>query len=74
MTINEDKFCLKNHASNDLRCYDILKDIQRLENYVESKQITKGFSIVLTNVKSLWNKKHRKMKLSMTILEYSKAR
>ena len=59
-TIDEDKFNLKNHSANDLRCYDILKDIQRLESYVNNGEIDKGYSIVLTNVKSLWCQKKQK--------------
>ena len=59
-TIDGDKFNLKNHAANDLRCYDILKDIQRLESYVNNGEIDKGYSIVLTNVKSLWCQKKQK--------------
>ena len=55
-TINGDEFNLKNHAANDLRCYDVLKDIQRLESYIENEKIDKGYSIVLTNVESLWSK------------------
>ena len=59
-TIGEDKFNLKNHSANDQKCYEVLKDIQRLESYVNNGEIDKGYSIVLTNVKSLWSQKKQK--------------
>jgi len=40
----------------DLSCYDITKDIHRLENYVRNKSIDIGYSIVLTNAPILWQK------------------
>lgn len=55
--ISEEFFFLKTHAAQDLRCYDVLKDIQRLENYTENEDISIGYSIVLTNVESLWKPK-----------------
>ena len=57
-TFKEEVFNLKNHSANDIRCYDVLKDIQRLENFVKSGKIKKGYSIVLTNMKSLWSEKN----------------
>lgn len=56
-TIDNELFSLKTHAATDLRCYDVLKDIQSLENYVRNKRISLGYSIVLTNVKSPWKAK-----------------
>ncbi len=56
--IDGEQFKLKNHSANDIRCYDVLKDIQRLERFVKSGSIKIGYSIVLTNVESLWNEKN----------------
>ena len=47
-------FELKNQGAQDLGRYDFLKDISRLENWIEQGIITKGFAIMLTNDKSYW--------------------
>ncbi len=48
-------------SAYDVRCYDILKDIQRLESYLEGENVDEridiGYSIVLTNAKALWEAK-----------------
>lgn len=44
-------------SAYDVRCYDIIKDISRLKNYVDKKIIDIGYSIVLTNAKALWEPK-----------------
>ena len=58
ISIDGKPFKLKNHSASDIRCYDVLKDIQRLEKFVKCGKIKKGYSIVLTNMKSLWNEKN----------------
>lgn len=59
--VDSNYYCLKPSSAYDMRCYDILKDIQRLENYVENEnkdeQIDIGYAIVLTNAKNLWTPK-----------------
>jgi len=50
-------YCLKPSLVNDFSCYDILKDIHRLENYAQiDKIIDFGYSITITNVSTLWEK------------------
>jgi len=56
--VGDNYYKLSPSLAYDLKCYDILKDIQRLENYVENKNVDEridiGYSIVLTNAKNLW--------------------
>jgi len=56
--VGDNYYKLSPSLAYDLRCYDILKDIQRLEKYVESENIDEhiniGYAIVLTNAKNLW--------------------
>ncbi len=50
-------YCLKPSLANDLSCYDILKDIHRLENYAQiDKIIDSGYAITITNISTLWKK------------------
>ena len=47
-TVDSNYYDLRPGMAYDLKCYDILKDIQRLKNYVENKSIDISYSIVLT--------------------------
>lgn len=47
-------FYLKTQSANDIRCYYAVKDIQRLEKFVETDEIARGYAIWLTNAPSLW--------------------
>ena len=47
-------FYLKTHGANDLRCYDCLKDIQRLEKFIKNGNISRGYALWLTNADGLW--------------------
>jgi len=58
--MGRDSYTMKTHGANDIRCFDVLKDIQRLENFKKNKDISAGYSIVLTNVVSLWKPKRSK--------------
>ena len=49
-----EKYCLKTHSANDIRCYYSLKDIQRLEKFIENGNISRGYTLWLTNVTGLW--------------------
>ena len=49
-------FALNNQSAQDLRRYDFLKDIQRLEEVLSRRENAKaGFAILLTNDQSYWN-------------------
>lgn len=47
-------FYLKKQGANDIRCYYSLKDIQRLEKFIENGNISHGYALWLTNVEGLW--------------------
>lgn len=47
-------FELLDQGARDIRRYDFLKDIQRLEKLLESKRAKAGFAVLLTNDYSLW--------------------
>ncbi len=55
-TINNESFSLKNHDAYDIRRYDFLLDIYRLEALKNTKRINKGFAIFLANATAYWNK------------------
>ena len=48
-------FSLKTHSANDIRCYDSLKDLERVERLVANEQISHGYTIWLSNVDGFWN-------------------
>ena len=52
-------FSLKNHAANDIRRYDFLKDIERLERVSRQNHVRGGFAIFLTNDPLYWQKPKR---------------
>lgn len=56
-TFGKESFYLTNQRATDVRCYDTLKDIQRLENYAKCGLINIGYSIILTNVSHIWKQK-----------------
>lgn len=54
-SIDGEKFSLKDQSARDTRCYDFLKDIQRIENITRSEyNIEQGWAIILTNDKGYW--------------------
>jgi len=50
---NEETFILTEQAANDIKCYDAWKDVERLEDFIKSGNINKGFAIWLTNINAL---------------------
>ena len=52
-------FSLKDQAATDIACYDFLRDIQKIESLMVSKEwkskIQKGYAIMLTNVAAFWS-------------------
>lgn len=47
-------FALKNHGASDLRGYDVVKDIERVERFVEARSGWTGSVIALSNDASYW--------------------
>ena len=50
---NEEYF-LRNQSAQDIGRHDFLKDIQRLEKYVEAHANSEAFAILLTNDRTYW--------------------
>lgn len=58
-TIVDEEFSLKSQAAQDLRRYDILKDIVRIEQLVHAGIVVGGMSVAITNDRSLWKESSR---------------
>ncbi len=58
--LNDEEFILKNHSALDVRRYDFLLDIYRLEKLKSANKIVKGYAIFLTNDPGYWKKTKRK--------------
>ena len=48
-------FALKSHGASDIGCYDIVKDIARVERFIAEKSRWNGYAITLTNDPTYWN-------------------
>ena len=48
-------FALKSHGASDIGCYDIVKDIARVERFIAEKPRWNGYAITLTNDPTYWN-------------------
>lgn len=53
--VDGEEFSLNNQGAQDIGRYDVLKDIQRLEEMLAAKVADKGFLIFLTNDKSYFS-------------------
>lgn len=51
-----ERFALKNHGAQDIRCYDVVKDMQRVESVVSGRPDWNGAVVCLTNDPSYWRK------------------
>lgn len=49
-----ESFALRNHGASDLRAYDVVKDIQRVERFIEHRPGWTGLVIALTNEPAYW--------------------
>ena len=54
-----ERFALRNQGAQDIRRYDFLKDIQRLERLSSRTDVRAGFAILLTNDPTYWNPPRR---------------
>lgn len=53
-TVGDESFELKNHGAQDIRAYDVVKDIKRVEGFIAGRPGADGAVIVLTNDSSYW--------------------
>lgn len=50
----DEEYLLRNQSAQDIGRHDFLKDIQRLEKYVETHANAESFAILLTNDRTYW--------------------
>lgn len=53
--ISNEEFRLRSQAAQDLRRYDIIKDILRLESLIVHGAVASGISVTITNDRTLWS-------------------
>lgn len=58
-TVRGERFVLRDQGAQDIRRYDFLRDIQRLEDEVSEGRARQGFVILLTNDPSYWQPPQR---------------
>ena len=52
--VGGERFALKNHGASDLRGYDVVKDVHRVERFVAHRPGWSGLVVVLTNDPGYW--------------------
>jgi hypothetical protein len=52
-------FALRNQSAQDIGRHDFIKDIQRLERYVEARNCSVGFAVLLTNDRTYWTESRK---------------
>lgn len=52
-------YSLRNQSAQDIGRHDFIKDICRLEKYIEDRPNAKGYAVLLTNDKSYWSVSRR---------------
>lgn len=55
-TIGTEAFALKDQGASDIRCYDVIKDIARVERFIDRRPGWSGCVIVLTNAGTYWRR------------------
>lgn len=53
-SVGGQNYALKNHGAQDIRCYDAVADLQRIERFTDQHRAHAGFVIVLTNDPYYW--------------------
>jgi len=56
-TVDGEAFALKNHGASDLRGYDVVKDIERVERFTAASAGWSGLVITITNDPGYWRPK-----------------
>lgn len=50
----DEAFELKNHGAHDHRRYDVVKDIHRIERFIQADPSWRGFAVVISNDAAYW--------------------
>lgn len=53
-TCNSEEYALKSQGASDIGCYDIVKDITRVERFIDAQDGWSGYVILLTNDSTYW--------------------
>lgn len=53
-TVDGETFSVKNHGAHDVRCYDVVKDVERVERFIDNRAGWEGYVIALSNDSSYW--------------------
>jgi hypothetical protein len=53
--VEQERFALLNQGAQDIRAYDVVKDMQRVERLVDGRRGWNGAVLVLTNDSSYWS-------------------
>lgn len=53
--VDDERFDLNEDGAKDYGSHDFIKDIMRIEHFIQSGQSTKGHAILLTNDARYWN-------------------
>lgn len=54
-TVGSESFELPDQGAQDVRRYDFVKDLTRLERLIDKRAVDEGFAIALTNDAGYWN-------------------
>lgn len=52
--VEGERFVLKNHGAQDVRAYDVVKDVERVERFIAGRPGWNGLVLVLTNDPNYW--------------------
>lgn len=52
---DDEVFSLRDQSAQDISRHDFIKDIQRLEKYVQARPGSEGYAILLTNDRTYWS-------------------
>lgn len=52
--VDSERYELKDHGAQDVRAYDVVKDIERVERFISGNDGADGAVVVLTNDSAYW--------------------
>ncbi|WP_111721375.1 hypothetical protein [Homoserinimonas sp. OAct 916] len=55
VSVGGEEFMLRSQSAQDLRRYDILKDVMRIETLIEAGVVAGGMSITISNDRGMWS-------------------
>lgn len=55
VSVGDEEFMLRSQSAQDLRRYDILKDVMRVETLIKAGVVAGGMSVTITNDRGMWS-------------------